>query len=167
MCACGPMTRRRLLGLMSGVAVGSLTGVLSACKGGGDGPEPVRWGKENCDFCGMLVDDPRFAAEIRAPEGGKLWKFDDMGCAALFLAKQSWKDDARAKFWVGDNGSGQWIDGRQAWFISGPKSPMAYNFGAVSAPREGAIAFDQFRQTIEARGVNGLCQVPQNQNGSN
>ncbi|MCR6628927.1 MAG: nitrous oxide reductase accessory protein NosL [Magnetospirillum sp.] len=161
MCACGPMNRRHLLVLLSGVA----SSALMACGGPSSGPEPVRWGKENCDFCGMLVDDPRFAAEIRAPEGRKVWKFDDIGCAALFLAKQPWKDDPRAEFWTGDNADGAWIDGRAAWYVSGPKSPMAYNYAASRSQRDGALSFAQFRRTIEEKGQNGLCQVPQS--GSN
>lgn len=160
MCTRCTVSRRHLLGLLSGVASAPLLAPLAACGIQTSGPEPVRWGKENCAFCGMIVDDPRFAAEVRAPEGRKVWKFDDIGCAILFMAKQPWKDDSKTEFWAGDNSTGEWIDGRTAWYISGPKSPMAYNFGAVAARRDGAQSFAQFRDTIEKNGPSSVCEVP-------
>ena len=65
MCTCSPLNRRGLLGLLPGVAALALVGVGTAGCGGGGGPAPVRWGRENCDYCGMIIDDPHFAGEVR------------------------------------------------------------------------------------------------------
>lgn len=161
MCTCGTMNRRHLLAWLSaGVATAALTGSLTACGGKSNGPAPVRWGKENCDYCGMIIDDPHFAGELRGSDGRKVWKFDDIGCAVLFLAKQPWANDAQVEFWAGDNENGTWIDGRRAWYAAGRKSPMSYDFGAVSTQREGALSFTAFQQAIAARGSTSNCEVP-------
>lgn len=155
------LSRRRLLALLSTAAAVTLAAPLTACGGKRSGPEAVHWGKENCDYCGMIIDDPHYAAEIREGEHGKLWKFDDLGCAAMFLAKQPWADDARTEFWAGDSESGKWIDGKTAWYVTGAKTPMMYGFAALSAKREGAMTFTEYRQAVAAKGSTSRCEHPE------
>ena len=150
MCTCATLNRRRLLGLVPGLAAAALAGPLAAC-GDKTGPRPVRWGQDTCDYCGTVIKDPHFAGEVRDGTGQRLWKFDDIGCAAMFLAKQPWTDDIRAEFWAGDIDHGSWLDGRLAWFVPGIKSPKSYDFGAVANKRPGALTFTEFRAAIAAR----------------
>ncbi|MDA8229934.1 MAG: hypothetical protein M0006_01195 [Magnetospirillum sp.] len=160
MCVPRVLNRRHLLSLVPGlVAAAALSGPLCACGGGRTGPVAVRWGKENCDYCGMIIDDPHFAAEIRGP-GGKLWKFDDIGCGAMFLCDKPWSADPHMEFWAGDVERGTWLDGRLAWYVAGPKSPMSYNFGAVAVARAGALSFADFRKAVAAHGSTGRCEHP-------
>lgn len=42
-------------------------------------PDPLKVGKENCNFCKMTISDVRFGAEIITNKG-KLYKFDDIHC---------------------------------------------------------------------------------------
>ena len=155
MCTCTSPNRRRLLGLLPGLAAAAaISGPLAAC-GDKTGPRPVRWGQENCAYCGMIIDDPHFAAEIREGTGRQLWKFDDIGCAATFLAEQPWTDDTRVEFWAGDSDRGNWLDGRLAWYVGGVKSPKAYDFGAVATKRPGALSFAEFRKAIAAKEATG------------
>lgn len=156
MCTAG-LTRRSVLGLVPGLAV---TVALGACSDKGTGPTAIRWGKEYCDYCGMIVDDPRFAAQIRQSPGAKVYKFDDLGDGVLWLAKQPWADDAAVEFWVGDVEKGTWIDGRTAWYLSGKKSPMAHNLGAVPDQRPGAVDFAAMRKLVIVQGANSRCETP-------
>lgn len=153
---CG-MNRRRLLALLPAAIVVS---GLPACADKGSGPVEVRWGKENCAYCGMIVDDPRFAAQVRGGPKGKVWKFDDLGDAILWLAKQPFGDDPETEFWVGDSDKRGWLDGKAAWYVEGRKSPMAHNFGAVADKRAGAVDFAQLRKTVLERGSPTQCITP-------
>lgn len=146
------ISRRAFLALIPAVAA------LAAC-GSDTGPASVRWGKENCDYCGMLVDDPRFAAQVRGGPKRKVWKFDDLGDGVLWLAKQSFADDPATEFWVGDCEKGTWIDGRSAWYLPGKKSPMAHNFGAVPDRRDGALSFAEMRTKVLAAGSPTNCET--------
>jgi NosL len=143
------MTRRSLLA--SSTALLALWGC-----GSKTGPVAIRWGKENCDYCGMIIDNPRFAGQVRAP-AGTVSKFDDIGCAMTFLNKQDWAASP-AEFWVGDSDHGTWLDGRSVWYVAGRASPMDYNFGAVASARDGAVDFAGFRAAIVARGSTSRCE---------
>ena len=157
MCTRAALNRRQLLGLLPGLAAATaLAGPLGACGSHDTGPEPVRWGQENCAYCGMIIDDPHFAAEIRSPDG-KLSKFDDIGCAAMFLAPRKWAADPHTEFWAGDNELGTWLDGRQAWYLAGAKTPMNYGFAAYATKRPGALTFTEFRQAVAAKGSSSRC----------
>lgn len=47
-------------------------------------PEPLKTGKDHCDFCKMTLADNRFGAEIITGKG-RIYKFDDAQCAITFL----------------------------------------------------------------------------------
>lgn len=151
------LSRRAVLGLMPGAAL-ALT--LGACNDKGTGPTAIRWGKEYCDYCGMIVDDPRFAAQIREKAGGKVYKFDDFGDGVLWLLKQSWAESPEVEFWVGDVEKGTWIDGRIAWYLTGKRSPMAHNLGAVPDPRPDAMDFAAMKKLVVLQGANSRCETP-------
>jgi hypothetical protein len=138
----------------------AVTVALGACTDNGTGPVAVKWGREYCDYCGMIVDDPRFAAQIREKAGAKAWKFDDLGDAVLFLAKQPWAEAPGVEFWVGDVEKGVWLDGRTAWYLQGKKSPMGHNLGAVPDQRAGALSFADMRALVVAKGSTSRCETP-------
>lgn len=158
MCS-GGLTRRHVLGLVPGLALTTIG--LGACSDSGTGPAAVRWGKEYCDYCGMIVDDPRFAAQVRQKPGAKAWKFDDLGDGVLWLAKQSWAAEPTVEFWVGDVEKGVWLDGRNAWFLDGKKSPMGHNLGAVPEQRPGAMTYAQMTKLVLAKGSTSRCETPE------
>ena len=157
MCDCRQLSRRHFLGLTAALMASQLAGCGGG--GGGGGPEAVRWGRENCAFCGMIIDDPRFAAEIRDP-AGKLSKFDDIGCAITFLSRAGLTDNPAAAFWVSNSDAKQvaWMDGRTAWYLAGRKSPMAYDFGAVPARIGDAVDFAGFAKAVAAKGSTSRCE---------
>ena len=126
--------------------------VLGGCGDEPDtGPGKVRWDREVCERCAMTISDPGFAAQIRGgPENeqGKLYKFDDLGCAIIWLDQQTWKDNPSIEIWVSHFRSGEWIDARRAWYTSGQHTPMNYGLGAQIEPVAGALDFEQARDHI-------------------
>jgi copper chaperone NosL len=108
------------------------------------GPVEVRWDKETCARCAMAVSDRNYSAQVRggpAEKNTKVYKFDDLGCAVIWLDKQAWKADARTEIWVTDYRNGKWIDARKAAYVSGKVTPMGYGLGAQADPLEGALDF--------------------------
>jgi len=128
--------------------------VLSACSGKPDhGPEKIRWDGDSCQRCAMAISDPHYAAEIRgAPAGSKtrIYKFDDIGCAVVWLDKQPWKNDPRTEVWVRDYQKKRWLDARSAWYIPGQHTPMDYQLGATSEQQDKALDWAAARKHIYA-----------------
>ena len=125
---------------------------LSACSNEPDtGPAEVRWDREVCERCVMAVSDPNFSAQIRGGPVGekqKLLKFDDLGCAVIWLDQQSWKDNPAIEIWVNQYQSGDWIDARQAHYVKNQLTPMNYGLGAQLEATTGALNFAQAREHI-------------------
>lgn len=99
----------------------------------------------------MAVSDPDYSAQVRggpAQNTTKLYKFDDIGCAVIWLDKQPWKDDPRTEIWVNDFNNGEWIDARTAWYLTGKTTPMDYQLGAQTDPQDGALNYEQARKNI-------------------
>lgn len=110
------------------------------------GPGEIRWDRETCTRCSMAVSDRHYAAQVRgAPAGEKtrLYKFDDVGCAVIWLEQQPWKDDSRTEIWVVDHHSGDWLDARKASYVRDRISPMNYGLGAQAQATAGSLNFSQ------------------------
>lgn len=116
------------------------------------GPVDIKWDRETDPRCSMVISDKRFAAQIRDP-AGKVWKFDDIGCAMFWLAQQSFTEDSpKSEYWVADYQGGAWLDARQANYLAGKKSPMGYHFAALAAADAGTITYREMKQQILSRG---------------
>ena len=139
----------------------ALPALLSGC-GEEKGPVPVRYDRDVCEICNMIISDPRFAAEIRAPDG-KVHKFDDIGDAIHWLHRQDWfKNGQQPKeFWVMNYHDGKtWLDARKAWYLPGVISPMDYGFGAVPQKEPGAISYEEMERRVLAKGLSSRCTIP-------
>ncbi|TAN55196.1 MAG: hypothetical protein EPN20_20640 [Magnetospirillum sp.] len=147
------MSRRHFIGLVPGLAL-----VASGCGQKTTGPAEIKWGRDTCDYCGMIVDDPHFAAQVRGGANHKVYKFDDLGDGILFLAKQSWAAEPATEFWVGGLETGQWLDGTKAFYVGGQRTPMAHGFGAVATARDGGLDFAGLKSAILAKGSTSRCE---------
>ena len=110
------------------------------------GAGKVRWDREICARCAMAVSDPNYSAQIRGgkPEKkAKLYKFDDLGCAVIWLDEQKWKDDPQTEIWVNDHKTGDWISAKTAWYVKMKNTPMDYGLGAQTEKVEGALNYEQ------------------------
>lgn len=127
--------------------------ILSACSGDSDlGPIEVKWDRDACERCRMVLSDPHFAAQIRYfPEGkrSKVSKFDDIGCAVLWLKGKPWESDNKTEIWVADYRSGEWIDARTATYVPRKTTPMEYGLGAQSETLPSGLSFRQAIEHIE------------------
>ena len=145
------MERRRFLLLAGGA-------LLAGCGKKGNCPEgmaEIKWDRDTCVRCNMVISDPRFAAELRGGEKDTAFKFDDIGCVAFWLKAQPW-GAAAARIWVADAGSRgnevQWLDARKAQYLGGKSSPMGYNFAAVRDAVSGGLTFDEMQAQILSKG---------------
>ena len=102
----------------------------------------------------MVLSDRRHAAQIRyAPADGsrgQVRKFDDLGCAVLWLDQQPWRGADGVEIWVNDHRDGQWLDARRAFYVTGRMTPMQYGLGAQTEASPGAMDFARARQHIYA-----------------
>ena len=109
------------------------------------GPDKVRWDREICARCAMAVSDRNYSAQVRggrADKKAKVYKFDDLGCAVIWLDKQNWKDDVRTEIWVNDHRDGKWINAKTAWYVKMNNTPMDYGLGAQTEKVDGAINYE-------------------------
>ena len=124
---------------------------LSACSREPlSGPGEIKWDRDVCERCSMVISDRLFAAQIRDPMK-KLHKFDDFGDAVFFLEHQSWSD-AEIEFWVADSRDGHWLDARKVWYVAGKRTPMLYGYGAVGEQVAGAVPYAEAKKLILAKG---------------
>ena len=115
------------------------------------GPGDIRWDRETCTRCSMALSDRSYAAQVRgapAEQRTVLYKFDDIGCAVIWLDKQPWKDDARTEIWVADHRSGEWLDASNAYYVKDKITPMNYGLGAQAEATEAALDFTQAKTHI-------------------
>ena len=128
--------------------------LLAGCSGDpGTGPVEVKWDRDVCARCNMVLSDRRHAAQVRYSPAGQRSQvrlFDDLGCAVLWLDKQPWGDDPTVEVWVNDHQDGSWIDARSARYLPGQITPMEYGLGAQPALDDDAetLSFEQARSHI-------------------
>lgn len=122
---------------------------LSACDSQkASGPEEVKWDRDSCEYCQMMISDRYHVAEVRGGRDRRIHKFDDIGGAILWLQEQAWKDNPDTEIWVADHHSGKWLNAQKAWFVVAEQTPMNYGFSAEATKSEGAINYQQMRAAI-------------------
>jgi len=116
----------------------------------------VHWDRDMCKECVMIISDRQNSVQVRDPQTGKSYMFDDIGCMVLwFKAKNiSWKD--QAVIWITDLKTGKWIDARRAFYDKGNVTPMAFGFSAHQTkksmkPNKEIFNFKQVIQEITNR----------------
>ncbi|MFH1869405.1 MAG: hypothetical protein ABIK82_09545 [Pseudomonadota bacterium] len=157
------MDRRRFLATaVHGFALTPIAAALAACGSAGAWPEgmaEIKWDRDTCTRCSMVISDRRFAAELRGGEKNTAFKFDDIGCAVFWMRDKQkdhpWLADPATSFWVADAGAGKgdkWLEARKAYYSGGKMSPMAYNYSARAYAEAGTQGFDEMRQHVLAKG---------------
>lgn len=126
--------------------------LLSACsKNPETGPVEVKWDRDACERCRMVLSDRNFAAEVRGGEKGEIFKFDELGCALHWLEKQAWKNDSKVEIWVKDFKTLQWLDASKAFYLPNQTTPMDYGFAATSISTENTVSFESAKKVILAK----------------
>jgi copper chaperone NosL len=104
---------------------------LFACS---TGPEPIRYGQDECAQCKMTLTDKRFGAEIVTSKG-KVFKFDDLNCLVNFLDKGTVPGEQVAQTLAIDFARPQtFVAVEKAFFLSNEaiKSPMRGDIATFS-----------------------------------
>ena len=112
---------------------------FSGCEKNSGGIAKIHWDRDMCDRCKMAISERKFAAQIINPKTNKVYKFDDIGCAILWLKEEKIPWANVAKIYVTDAKSGKWLDAKSAKYADDLITPMAYGFGAYSketSPKE-------------------------------
>ncbi len=144
----GPAAARVGPAALAGLAVlAALT--LGACSPAPpSGPVAMVWDRDLCERCNMAIGDRHFAVQVRSPVDGRPHKFDDLGCALLWLDEQPWGRDGAFEIWVREWGGERWLDARRAAFLRAENTPMDYGFAAVAAATGESVGLESARERI-------------------
>jgi hypothetical protein len=116
------LTRREAVLALGGAAL-----TLACGRTRSDQPVAIAYGRDECAWCRMTVDDPTLAAEWIDPDAPPL-VFGEPGCLLSWLAAHR---DARGTAWVRIRDGDQWLGATEAVFAHGVvATPMAFNLTA-------------------------------------
>ena len=122
-----PVSSRKMAAIL-------LPGVLfiTSCT---SGPQPIRYGQDNCDFCKMGIADRRFGAEIITSKG-KTYRFDDFHCLLEFLnSKVPATKEIADLYFIDFSGNQQWMRADEGHLLKSESlhSPMNGNIAAFKS----------------------------------
>lgn len=138
------ISRRRMLQVSAGAAVFALFG-LAGCARRNTVPLPpnIRYGYDTCAWCGMIIDNPHFAAALAYNRNGAPHeaRFDDIGC--MLSWQHTHGKTHILKAWVKNYATKKWIAAQQARFVHSAAiiTPMASGIaaGATAEQAESAL----------------------------
>lgn len=105
------------------------------------GPVEVKWDRDTCERCRMMISHKNFATQIRT--GSKTHLFDDVGCAFTWLKEHP--EAKEVNMWVADYRTGKWLDASSAHYVSGQTTPMDFGLGATTESVPGSMNFEAAR----------------------
>ena len=95
-----------------------------------DGPVEPRWDHTRCARCGMLLSEPRFAAQVQR-EDGTVLHYDDPGCLlAHDEAVRGALADAHAVYFHHAS-EPRWLALDEVGFVPAETTPMDFGMAAV------------------------------------
>lgn len=104
-------THKPLIGLLLALAV-----LLGACATAeAAGPPDIKYGRDICVQCGMIVSEAKFAAAYTTPDGTKL-SFDDVGDLLLYQRSTGDPIDVN-EAWVHDYETEEWVGVADAYYV--------------------------------------------------
>ena len=105
--------------------------LLWACSTPQDEPEALAYDHIACDHCGMIVSEPRFAAQMTTATGER-YEFDDPACVFLYIQDRT---PAIGHVWFHDStrpaDKDAWLDWQQVSFVESSGAPMDGGLAAV------------------------------------
>jgi hypothetical protein len=99
----------------------------------------------------MVLSDRRHSAQVRLAEAGgrsKVYAFDDLGCAVIWLDENLDRAARASEIWVNDWRTGDWIDARSAFYVPDQVTPMGYGLGAQPHEAPGTLNFAEAKAHI-------------------
>lgn len=121
--------------------------LFGSCQSGADLDQPptFRFGYDSCDYCRMLITEPRYAAALRLIDG-QARRFDDIGCLLHYL--QAHPSEPQAHIWVNDYLQERWLRAEVALYVQSDRltTPMGYGIVALAD----SIAAESLAQQLHA-----------------
>lgn len=125
------MRKSLITGVLLALALGACSSTVAT------GPPDIDYGRDICEQCGMSIDDERFAAGYRLPDGTER-VFDDVGGLLVFVKDSPELDDADV--WVHDYETKVWVRGDEAYFVPTDEVTSPMGFGILCFSDEGRAA---------------------------
>ncbi len=101
-------------------------------------PEPIKYGKDECEYCRMMITDNKYGSEI-VTDKGKVYKFDSIECLIEFALEKNLVGDVNQTFLVTNfTNPENLIDARKAVYVHNDnfRSPMGLNVSAFESESE-------------------------------
>lgn len=97
------------------------------------GASKVHWDRDMCARCVMVISDRKNTVQLQDPATKKVYKFDDIGCMAIWFIDENINFNEGSDIWITDADTGEWIDARKAFYTTGNLTPMAFGFSAYKS----------------------------------
>ncbi|MCL5999551.1 MAG: nitrous oxide reductase accessory protein NosL [Chloroflexi bacterium] len=139
--------------------------IAVACAPAGSEPVPpdIAYGHDICEQCGMMIDDPRFAAAMLL-ENGQTLKFDDAG--EMFAYHVEHPDQPVRAWFVHDYEDQSWLRGENAFYVVNEKvhSPMGTGVAAfVRRPAAEKLAQDLGTSVLTFEEARKMLRIAKHQ----
>jgi len=108
-------------------------------------PPDIAYGQDLCDACGMVIDQPKFAA-ASVLKNGETRKFDDIG--DMIAYHMDHPDQQVAAYFVHDYRTEKWVRAEKAFFIVDERIQSPMGHGLVAFGDQAAA--DEFAATLGA-----------------
>lgn len=95
----------------------------------------MHWDRDMCARCVMVISDRKNSIAIRGKTKKQEHRFDDIGCLIIWLKEENINPD-NIDIWVNDLRSGEWIEAKTAYYMSGSITPMDYGFSAYKFKKD-------------------------------
>jgi copper chaperone NosL len=112
-----------------------LSAIPFACS---EAPEPINYGKDECEHCRMMITDNKYGSEIMTNKG-KVYKFDSIECLIEYALEKNLLGDDNQMFLVTDFSMPEkLIDAKSAFYAHNDdfRSPMGFNVSAFGSQSE-------------------------------
>jgi copper chaperone NosL len=100
--------------------------------------EPINYGKDECEYCRMMITDNKYGAEV-VTDKGKIFKFDSIECLIEFALEKNSVGDVNQSFLVTDYSKpAELIDAKTAFYVHNDnvRSPMGLNVSAFKTEQD-------------------------------
>lgn len=114
----------------------------------------IHWDRDMCDRCVMVLSDRKNTLQLMDPDTKRVYKFDDIGCMALWFNEENIAYKDSVAIWITDAHTGEWINAREAFYTTSNITPMAFGFSAYESKEfikegEEVIAYNEVLKRIK------------------
>lgn len=123
-----------------------LLATLIACNDEHTGAPELVYDRLACAHCGMVVSEPRFAAQLVTADDEVL-AFDDPACLVRYITE---KAPSLKNTWFRDSTSREdrWVSMSEVGFVAAAGAPMNGGWAAVPVGTPGAVSFGEMSSRV-------------------